>query len=525
MRPWRLNMHAFIRRSSLENIRSFGRVLAVAALAAVALLASAPDAHAVIGVCDTAGPVEVEATAGSDLGPTAYGTLGAAFGAINAGTHQGAVNVEICASTSEGATSATLNSSGAGSASYTSVLIGPVADGVTVDGTPAQGFGVIQLNGADNVTIDGDNPGSGGINRNLTVSNSVAAATTFGSAIRVATSATAPFDSNNSLTIKNVIALGNVTGGNASTTTATTASANNSFGIVVGPNGGAAVTALSSVTTGTAVGVTVNGLLIDNNSVNRAGRGIAFLGGTSASSTGVTITNNAIGDTTTPTPATPPYTSPSTTIYVKGINVQGTAAVTISGNTVTNVISYIQLAHAAVELTSGIGAGTVSVANNTISNVVVNAVTTANFAAQGIANVSTTAGGATYTISGNLITNVQNFSSASAAQPNGIVINTSTAFTSGTIETNKVTLVYNRSTGTFGAQGISLNGGNNVTVRNNFVSDVNQVINGGASFNTQFGVVGIRAFVGTGHKIYHNSVNMFGTALGTGSANNLFAAF
>src|SRR5262249_41518829 len=158
---------------------------------------------------------------------------------------QGTINVEICFSTSESTTPATLNSTAAGSASYTSVLIRPLNDGLTVSGSPATGLRVIQLNGADNVTIDGDNPNTGGTNRNLTVTNGVAAATTFDSVIRIATSATVPYDSNNNIAIKNLVLNGNVTGGNASGTTTTGSSANSSFGIVVGPNGGSSVTALT----------------------------------------------------------------------------------------------------------------------------------------------------------------------------------------------------------------------------------------------------------------------------------------
>jgi len=66
-------------------------------------------------------------------------------------------SLNIVSSTNEGATPATLNGSGAGGASYTSVLIRPVNDGVSVFGNPASGLGVVQLNGASNVTIDGDN--------------------------------------------------------------------------------------------------------------------------------------------------------------------------------------------------------------------------------------------------------------------------------------------------------------------------------------------------------------------------------
>src|SRR5438552_3364717 len=56
------------------------------------------DAPAVIGTCDTAGPVEVEATAGT-LGPIAYPDLSSAFTAITGGTHQGVINVEVCGNT------------------------------------------------------------------------------------------------------------------------------------------------------------------------------------------------------------------------------------------------------------------------------------------------------------------------------------------------------------------------------------------------------------------------------------------
>src|ERR1044072_5852037 len=54
------------------------------------------EAPAVIGTCDTAGPVEVEATAGT-LGPTAYPNLAAAIAALNAGTPNGAHNDEYFA--------------------------------------------------------------------------------------------------------------------------------------------------------------------------------------------------------------------------------------------------------------------------------------------------------------------------------------------------------------------------------------------------------------------------------------------
>ena len=122
-------------------------------LAAVALLLM------VTGIA-SAQNVNVTATAGTAA--ASYTTLKGAFDAINAGTHQGAIVCNIALSTSEGATPAVLNSSGAGSAIYTSVLIQPSADGVSISGASPTGRGVIELNGADNVTINGDNPSTGG---------------------------------------------------------------------------------------------------------------------------------------------------------------------------------------------------------------------------------------------------------------------------------------------------------------------------------------------------------------------------
>ena len=75
--------------------------------------------------------------------------------------------------------------------------------------------------------------------------------------------------------------------------------------------------------------------------------------------------------------------------------------------------------------------------------------------------------------------------------------------TSATIELNRITTVYNRSTGTWGASGIIF-GGTAVTVKNNTVSDVKMDMTGGAAFSTTFGVHGIRYNAATNHKVYHN---------------------
>jgi hypothetical protein len=465
------------------------------------------------------GPVNLQSTGGVTT-PTPYPTLGTAFVAINAGTHTGAITIGICANVDEGVNPATLNSSGAGPALYTSVSIRPLAPGLSVVGSPATGFGVIQLNGADNVTIDGDDANTPGINRDLTIANTAAASVAANSVIRIAVSTTGVTSADND-TIKNCILNGNVTGGNLSTITSATSSSGQSHGIYVGGGGGtSATTAPVALTTSPAnapAGTTVNALTVDNNAINQCARGVFFNGAAATVSTGVTITNNTIGTPGVPTPATPPYTAPTTTVYVRGIGISGATAATIAGNTIQNVISYVGAGVAAVELTSAIGIGPINVNNNAITNVVQNS---GSFYARGVAMASASG---TYGVAGNTITNIQNFSGSSANQPNGIFA--STTATSATIELNKVTTVTNRNTGTFGVQGVTLTAGNNVTFRNNVISNVTQDMSAGVAFSTTFGTVGLRVAGGTGHKIYHNSVNMFGALLGTATASNLTAAF
>jgi hypothetical protein len=113
------------------------------------------------------------------IGVSNYASLSGAFAAINAGTHTGAITVLINASTIESA-SAVLNASGVGSASYTSILIYPTAANLTITGNLAAPL--IDLNGADNIIIDGRVNQSG--NRNLVIENTNNTATAGTSTIR-----------------------------------------------------------------------------------------------------------------------------------------------------------------------------------------------------------------------------------------------------------------------------------------------------------------------------------------------------
>ncbi|MEI7725587.1 MAG: hypothetical protein WCK09_10815, partial [Bacteroidota bacterium] len=99
--------------------------------------------------------VEVTATLGT-TGPSPYSTLKQAFDAINLGTHQGVITVKINASTTETA-SAVINASGSGTSpnisSYTAVTVYPTVTGLSISGN--LNAPLIDLNGADKVTIDG----------------------------------------------------------------------------------------------------------------------------------------------------------------------------------------------------------------------------------------------------------------------------------------------------------------------------------------------------------------------------------
>ena len=149
------------------------------------------------GTCDTAGPIEVESTLGTSL--ASYSRLQLAFNAINNGIHRGIITIDVCGNTTETAT-ASLNASGSGLASYSSITIRPAGGRPRTISGSIPGAALIQLNGADNVTIDGLNSGG----NSLTISNTSTSNSSGTSTIRLVNDAT-----NN--TIKNCSILGSST--------------------------------------------------------------------------------------------------------------------------------------------------------------------------------------------------------------------------------------------------------------------------------------------------------------------------
>lgn len=342
-----------------------------------------------------AGPVTVTATAGTSTG--SYNNLTDAVAAINAGTHQGNIVVNINQTITEPGT-VVINGSGAGAAIYTSILIRPTADGISDSGPTLTGRGLIELNGADNVTIDGDNPNTSGTNRNLTLQNTAASTTTFTSVVRIALATTVVNSADNN-TIKNLNILGSATGRNIGTATSTTASENTTFGIFAGPGGSTVSTttapsAITSVSTSVGAGATANNLLVNNNNIVTAARGVSINGSATTVFPGLQITQNRVGN---------QMAGDADQVYAIGITAQGSANGLISGNTVW-VEGFVASSAAGHGINVGVNSatGTFTIENNKVNRVRSNNVGT--FSAFGI-NLG---GGSNHVVQNNFVSAVRN---------------------------------------------------------------------------------------------------------------------
>ncbi len=221
--------------------------------------------------------VSVTATAGT-TGPTSYTTVNAAFTAINAGTHQGAITITVTANTTEPATPVPLLQSGTGASTFTSILIKPQGNvSISSAAAPVTNRGILELAGADNVTINGDDASTAGT-QNLTI-QSVTATTAGIAVIRLSSNSTSGADGANNNTIRNCIIIGS-----RSSATSTT----NSYGIQFS-NG----TSTSSSTGGAYSSLNT---VIENNTISRALFGINAIGASASYlNTGTIIRNNIIG--------------------------------------------------------------------------------------------------------------------------------------------------------------------------------------------------------------------------------------
>lgn len=384
--------------SNFRHYRSVAAALVLAAFFAVGLTIDV--AEPVSAIKQEANATAFQPTVGAIVlvnpGNGQYSTLTAAFDAINAGTHTGSVTVTIFGNTTEPG-SAVLNSSGAGSASYSSVVIQPANDNITVAGPSLQGRGLIELNGADNVTIDGDNPNTNGTNRNLTIQNTAANTVTFTSVIRVALNTTTVTTANDNR-IRNLNLVGSSTGQNISTSTGTTTSANTTFGILLGPNASGDVTAptaITSVTTGVGAGATASGFEITNNRIVTAARGISMNATAATVLGGLDIVENEIGN---------PVAGEVDQVTAAGITIGGSTDAVISANTIY-VEGYIASSAAGHGIAVGVLSTTATgavVENNRVLRVENN--NPATWSAWGI-NLG---GGSGHTVRNNFVSNIIN---------------------------------------------------------------------------------------------------------------------
>jgi len=361
--------------------------------------------------------VTVTASAGT-TGPTGYTTLKASFDAINAGTHQGNINISITANTTETAM-ASLNASGSGAASYTSVLIKP-ATGATpaISGNIANGP-LIRLNGANNVTFDGSNNGT--TSRDLSITN-------------------------NSASSSNVMLIG------SNGTTAVHHDVVKNCILTNGTNTSTAILVGDAATVGSPG--YFNNITLRNNAIRKAYIGI-YAYATVATNNG----NNSIID------GNSLNSTAANAIRLVGVYVQGADGVTISNNTIGNFESTSAEFDRAIWLATA--TKNAAVTGNTISGLAYTG--TSAYAPIGI-NVSSGITGANITVSGNT---VNGMTTGGTGNTMGIFLYS--AIGGVVLSSNNIYDIKNTNTGGYGAAGIVLASTNNTAatkVFNNFISDV-----------------------------------------------------
>jgi hypothetical protein len=189
-----------------------------------------------------------------------YTTLRAAFVAINSGTITGAITLQIISSTTETGSNV-LNASGTGSANYTSVTIYPTGSGYTISCNLT--VPLIDLNGADSITIDGRVNATGSANDMIITNTNTG---TSSSTIRFINSAE-----------NNTVKYCTIKGAETSTTK----------GVIF----------FSTATAGNGNdGITIDNCNITCNATNRPVNAIYSAGTAARENSGITISNNNIYD-------------------------------------------------------------------------------------------------------------------------------------------------------------------------------------------------------------------------------------
>jgi hypothetical protein len=412
-------------------------------------------------------PAAAAINVGSGEAITSLTNAGGLFAALNSGVFTGNVVVNITSDLTAETGAIALNAFNEKPTGGNFTLkIVPIGAPRLISG--AFNGALIRLNGASRVTIDGSLGGTG-TDRSLTIQN---------------TSTTTP----------SVLLIGSV-----GTTPITNSTLKNSI-IINGATTNSAVV-ISDATTSGAAGFFSN-ITVQNNDVQKAFIGVFANGGTTpANGSNLVYTQNTLN------------TAGVNAIRNVGLYMQGVNGATVSQNAIGNFSNIEGENDTGIWLAAGTANATVS--TNTVSNLGMT-LTTA-FAPFGIRESSSLAAAGS-NFNGNMVSSLTTTGNAAirgiSVSSGGVVI-----------QNNKIQGVINNNLTTFGAYGIDVSAGNNNVIQNNFVSDINHNMSGGGAFDEVFGVVGIRLGAGTGHKVYFNSVNLFGPHTGTATASLLSTAF
>ncbi len=256
-----------------------------------------------------------------------YSTVNDAFNAINLGTHFGAITIDITGSTTEPSTPTVLIASGQGSANYTSIVLRPTVT-ATISGNMVTGRGILELDGADNVTINGDILG-GAVGRDLTIIHTGATTLANTACVRLLGKTTGGLGATN-FSLINCIVFGNSDGANIA------APLTSSFGFYAGTN-------LANITT-TGLGDNYDNLVITNNEFKRSYQAI-YCGNTTANpGDNILINNNIIGSAT-----------PAEYVHFRGVNLSSAVNSTVSTNDISNLRISSSASNSGIEINGASG--------------------------------------------------------------------------------------------------------------------------------------------------------------------------
>ncbi len=324
--------------------------------------------------------ISLTATGGTPAG--SYATVHDAFTAINAGTHTGSIAISVNGNTTEPATPVNLAASGQGAASYTAIVIKPTVV-ATIAGATTPGSAVINLDGADNVTIDGS-IAIGGTTRDLTIQNTALNTIANVACIRLIGRTTLGLGATNN-TIRNCNITGNTPGNNGlSGSTVTT-----TYGIYAGST----VLTTMAATSG---GADYDNLTIQNNLITNAYIGVNVIGLVSPSQAdNMQILDNTVG-------------SASARIGFKGIVGQHVVGGAVVNNTVTQIEATTSISVAGIDFSGSASTG-LAIRSNTITDI--HGYSLSGYGAHGI-NITSGVG---YVISNNVIHGIQTLNYASSS--------------------------------------------------------------------------------------------------------------